>query len=82
MKHRGRGVKVVGFCIYWKDKETHIPFGCNLHKRCIVCVYKFVFDMLNIPIGTNYDTFYCEQTTCVSHVTVGAQRGCWHVQAF
>ena len=68
--------------IYWKEKETHIHFGCYLYQRCIYCVNEFLFDMLSIHICTHCDTFLCKKTTCVSHVNGKGDRGYeWKIQS-
>ena len=62
--------------IYWKEKETHIHFGCYLYQRFINnCVNESLFEMLNIHIWTNCDTFLCKETMCASHVNGKGDRG-------
>ena len=63
------------FFTYWKEKETHIHFGCYLYQRCINCITESLFEMLNIHICTHCDTFLCKKTTCVSHVNGKGYRG-------
>ena len=61
--------------IYWKEKVTHILFGCYLYQRCTDCVNESLFEMLNIHICTHCDTFLCKKTTCVLHVKGKGDRG-------
>ena len=61
--------------VYWKEKVTHILFGCYLYQRCIDCVNESLFEMSNIHICTHCDTFPCKNTTCVSHVKGKGDRG-------
>ena len=61
--------------LYWKEKETHIHFGCYLNQRCSNCETESLFEMLNIHICTRCYTFLCKNTTCVSHVNGKVYRG-------
>ena len=71
----GRGVGVAQMHVYWKEKETHIHFGCYLYQRCMNSVNESLFEMLNIHICTHCDTFLCKKTTSVSHVNGKGDRG-------
>ena len=61
--------------VYWKEKETHIHFGCYLYQRCINCLNESLFEMLNIHFYTHCETFLCTKITCVSHVNGKSDRG-------
>ena len=39
------------------------------------CVNESLFEMLNVHICTNCDSFLCKKTTCVSHVKGKGDRG-------
>ena len=82
LSHAQTQVYYQKYHIYWKEKETHIHFGCYLYQRYINCVNESLFEMSNIHICTHCDTFLCKKTTCGSHVNGKGNRGYeWEIQA-
>ena len=60
--------------LYWKEKETHIHFGCYLYQRCINCVNESVWNVKYSYLHTLWYISFRE-ITCVAHVNGKGDRG-------
>ena len=73
------GPMLVYKIIYWKEKVTHIHFGCYLYQIRINCVNESLFEMLDIHMCTHCDTFLCKEITCVCRMlmvkAIGGTKG-------